>query len=158
MGLALDFLLDTRDSGTFIIDPLGRFSSEESIHEKMNIDTDFIPETSTTSTTSTTTTSTTATTITIPTKIIPTTICDSTTAQQDLSYPPGVKREYLIDGLSELEKDILILSLSGLVLVLFVGLVVLCIKWKRSRPQTGCDFHNLSAGTSLTIFDSSKVD
>ena len=45
---------------------------------------------------------------------------DSTTTQRDLSYPPGVKRENLIAGLSEIEKDILILSLSGLVLVLMV--------------------------------------
>ena len=124
----------------------------------MNIDTDFIPET-TTFTTSTTTTSTTTTTIQIPSEIIPsTTMVDSTTTQRDSSYPPGVKRENLIDGLSEIEKDILILSLSGLVLVLMVLLVVICIKWKRSRPQNACDFQHLSAGTSLTIFDSSKVD
>ena len=83
---------------------------------------------------------------------------DTTATQQDLTYPPGIKREYLIDELSELEKDILILSLSGLILVLMVLLVVICIKWKRSRPQNACDFQHLSAGTSLTIFDSSKVD
>ena len=124
----------------------------------MNIDTDFIPET-TTFTTSTTTTSTTTTTIQIPSEIIPSTsMVDTTTTQRDSSYPPGVKRENLIDGLSEIEKDILILSLSGLVLVLMVLLVVICIKWKRSRPQNACDFQHLSAGTSLTIFDSSKVD
>ena len=124
----------------------------------MNIDTDFIPET-TTFTTSTTTTSTTTTTLMIPSEIIPsTTMVDSTTTQRDSSYPPEVNRENLIAGLSEIEKDILILSLSGLVLVLMVILVVICIKWKRSRPQNTCDFHNLSAGTSLTIFDSSKVD
>ena len=124
----------------------------------MNIDTDFIPET-TTFTTSTTTTSTTTTKIMIPSELIPsTTMVDSTTTQRDSSYPPGVNRENLIAGLSEIEKDILILSLSGLVLVLMVILVVICIKWKRSRPQNTCDFHNLSAGTSLTIFDSSKVD
>ena len=124
----------------------------------MNIDTDFIPET-TTFTTSTTTTSTTTTTIQIPSEIIPSTsIADTTATQQDSTYPPGIKREYLIDELSELEKDILILSLLGLVLVLIVLLVIICIKWKRSRPQNGCDFNNMSAGTSLTIFDSSKVD
>ena len=124
----------------------------------MNIDPDFIPETTST-TTSTTTTSTTTTTITIPSEMIPTTTMTViTTTEQDSSYPPGVKREYLIDGLSEFEKDIFIISLSGLVLVLMVILVVVCIKWKRSRPQNSCDFHNLSAGTSLTIFDSSKVD
>ena len=124
----------------------------------MNIDIDFIPET-TIITTSTTTTSTTTTTIIIPSEIIPSTpIVDTTTTQRDSSYPPGVKRENLIDGLSEIEKDILILSLSGLILVLMVLLVVICIKWKRSRPQNACDFQHLSAGTSLTIFDSSKVD
>ena len=124
----------------------------------MNIDTDFIPET-TTFTTSTTTTSTTTTTIQIRSEMIPTTtMYDSTTIEQDSSYPPGVKREYLIEGLSEIEKDIFIISLSGLVLVLIVVLVVVCIKWKRSRPQNACNFQTLSAGTSLTIFDTSKVD
>ena len=124
----------------------------------MNIDPDFIPET-TTSTTHTTTTSTTTTTLMVPSKMIPTiTTTDVITTGQDLSYPPGVKREYLIDGLSEIEKDIFIISLTGLVLVLLVILVVVCFKWKRSRTQNSCDFHNLSAGTSLTIFDSSKVD
>ena len=124
----------------------------------MNIDTDFIPET-TTFTTSTTTTSTTTTTIIIPSEMIPSTeMADATTTQRDSTYPPGIKREHLIEGLSEIEKDMLILSLSGLILVLMVLLVVICIKWKRSRPQNACDFQHLSAGTSLTIFDTSKVD
>ena len=122
----------------------------------MNIDNDFIPET-TTFTTSTTTTSTTTTTIIIPSEMIPSTEMADTT-QQDSTYPPGIKREHLIEGLSEIEKDIFIISLSGLVLVLMVLLVVICIKWKRSRPQNACNFQNLSAGTSLTIFDTSKVD
>ena len=122
----------------------------------MNIDNDFIPET-TTFTTSTTTTSTTTTKIQIPSEMIPSTEMADTT-QQDSTYPPGIKREHLIEGLSEIEKDIFIISLSGLVLVLMVLLVVICIKWKRSRPQNACDFQHLSAGTSLTIFDTSKVD
>ena len=124
----------------------------------MNIDTDFIPETTTTSTTSTTTTSTTATTTTMPLEIIQTPIMvDITTIEQDYEYPPGVKREYIIKGLSELEKDIFIISLSGLVLILVLLLVVICIKWRKSKGQR-YEIHNMSAGSSMSIFNASKID
>ena len=125
----------------------------------MNINTDFIPvETSTTSSTSTTTPFTTATTTTMPWEYIQTPImADITTTGQDYEYPPGVKRENIIKGLSELEKDIFIISLSGLVLILTILLVVICLKWRKSKVQT-YEFHNMSAGSSMSVFNSSKID
>ena len=121
----------------------------------MNINNDFIPETSTTSTTQC---SSTVTTTTSRWEIIPTsTMVDITTTEQVSEYPPGVKRENLIKGLSELEKDIFIISLSGLVLILMLLLMVTCIKWRKSKTQRN-DFQNLSAGSSMCIFNASKID
>ena len=123
----------------------------------MNINSDFIPET-TTSTTHTTTTSTTTTTIMLPSEIISTTtMADLTTTEQDSSWPPGVNREKFIEGLSELEKDIFIISLSCLVLVLMVILIITCIKWRKSRGQR-YEIQNMSAGSSMCIFNASKID
>ena len=127
----------------------------------MNLGTEFIPEpstTSTTSTTETTTTSTTAISVILPSEMIPTTTMnDLTTIEQDSSYPPGVKREHLIKGLSDIEKDIFIISLSGLVLILMILLVVICIKWRKSRGHR-YEIQNMSAGSSMSIFNSSKID
>ena len=127
----------------------------------MNLGTEFIPEpttTSTTSTTETTTTSTTAISVILTSEMIPTTTMnDLTTIEQDSSYPPGVKRENFIKGLSEIEKDIFIISLSGLVLILMLLLVVICIKWRKSKGQR-YEIHNMSAGSSMSIFNSSKID
>ena len=129
----------------------------------MNIDTDFIPEPTTTSTTSTTeslTTATSSTTISVilPSEMIPTTtMAEITSMKPDPSWPPGVKREQIIKGLSEIEKDIFIISLSGLVLILMLLLVVICIKWRKSKGQR-YEIHNMSAGSSMSIFNSSKID
>ena len=127
----------------------------------MNIDKDFIPEpttTSTTSTTETTTTSTTTISVILPSEMIPTTtMAEITSMKPDPSWPPGVKREQIIKGLSEIEKDIFIISLSGLVLILMLLLVVICIKWRKSRGQR-YEIHNMSAGSSMSIFNSSKID
>ena len=158
MGSALDFLLDTRGSGTFIIDPLGRFRSEEIKRKKMNLGTEFIPEPTTTSTTSTTESLTTTTSIMLPSEMIPTTkMVEITSVKPDLSWPPVVNREKFIEGLSELEKDIFIISLSGLVLILMLLLVVICIKWRKSKGQR-YEIHNMSAGSSMSIFNASKID
>ena len=124
----------------------------------MNINTEFIPETTSTSTTHTTTTSTTTTTFILPSEIVPTTtIVDITTTEQDSSWPPGVNREKLIEGLSELEKDIFLISLSCLVLILLALLVITCIKWRKSKGQR-YEIQNMSAGSSMCIFNASKID
>ena len=123
----------------------------------MNINTEFIPET-TTFTTHTTITSTTTTTLILPTEMIPsTTMTETTSVKPDSSWPRGVNREKLIEGLSELEKDIFIISLSCLVLILLALLVVICLKWRKSRGRT-YEIQNMSAGRSMTIFNSSKLD
>ena len=127
----------------------------------MNIDTDFIPEpttTSTTSTTETTTTSSATISVILPSEMIPTTtMAEITSMKPDPSWPPGVKREQIIKGLSEIEKDIFIISLSGLVLILMLLLVVICIKWRKSRGHR-YEIQNMSAGSSMSIFNSSKID
>ena len=128
----------------------------------MNIGNEFIPVETSTTQTSTTTTSTTATTTTttsimLPSEMIPTTMAEITSVKPDSSYPPGVKRENLIKGLSEIEKDIFIISLSGLVLILMILLVVICIKWRKSRGHR-YEIQNMSAGSSMSIFNSSKID
>ena len=118
----------------------------------MNIQTDFIPETSTTSTTVTSTTTTTT-----SWKIIPTSTVSDIFTTEVSEYPPGVEREIIIKGLSELEKDIFIISLSGMVLILMIILVVICVKWRKSRGRT-YEIQNMSAGSSMTIFNASKID
>ena len=124
----------------------------------MNIEPDFIPETTTTSTTHTTTTSTTTTLLILLSEMVPiTTMADITTTEQDISWPPGVNREKLIEGLSELEKDIFLISLSCLVLILLALLVITCIKWRKSKGQK-YEIQNMSAGSSMCIFNASKID
>ena len=81
----------------------------------------------------------------------------STTEAKSDGFPPGQKREKIIEGLTELEKDIFIISLSGLVLILTILLVVICLKWRKSKVQT-YEFHNMSAGSSMSVFNSSKID
>ena len=120
----------------------------------MNIQTDFIPETSRTSTTVTSTTTTTTST---SWEIIPTSTVSDIFTTEVSEYPPGIEREIIIKGLSEIEKDIFIISLSGMVLILMILLVVICLKWRKSRGRT-YEIQNMSAGSSMTIFNSSKLD
>ena len=80
-----------------------------------------------------------------------------TTEENSDDFPPGVNREFLIEGLTEIQKDIFIISLSGLVLILMLLLVVICLKWRKSRGRT-YEIPNMSAGSSMTIFNSSKMD
>ena len=120
----------------------------------MNINTDFIPvETSTTTTTMTSTTSTAE----KITSVITVLTTEKTTALSD-DYPPGQKREKIIAGLSELEKDIFIISLSALCLVLVVLLWTICLKWRKSKQEKIHEFQTLSAGSSVSVFNSSKMD
>ena len=94
----------------------------------------------------------------LPSEMIPTTtMTETTTAKPDSSWPPGVNREKIIEGLSELEKDIFIISLSALVLILLALLVITCIKWRKSKGQR-YEIQNLSAGSSMCIFNASKID
>ena len=123
----------------------------------MNINTEFIPET-TTSATSTTVISTTSTSIMLPSAMIPTTTMTETkSVKSDSSWAPGFKREKIIEGLSELEKDIFLISLSSLVLILLALLVITCIKWRKSKGQR-YEVQNMSAGSSMCIFNASKID
>ena len=120
----------------------------------MNINTEFIPvETTTTSTTMTTMTSSR---INTEVPVVITTEKLSTEGPKD--YPPGRKREILIQGLSELEKDIFIISLSALCLVLVVLLWTICMKWRKSKRERIHEFQTLSAGSSVSVFNSSKMD
>ena len=73
-------------------------------------------------------------------------------------YPPGQKREKFIQGLSELEKDIFIISLSALCLVLVILLWTICVKWRKSKRERIQEFQALSAGSSVSVFNSSKMD
>ena len=124
----------------------------------MNINTEFIPETTITSTTHTAEISTISTSIMLPSEmVLTTTMADITTTEQDSSWPPGVNREKLIEGLSELEKDIFLISLSCLVLILLALLVITCIKWRKSKGQR-YEIQNMSAGSSMCIFNASKID
>lgn len=155
MGSALDFSLDRRDSGTFIIDPPGRIRPEEKYEKKMNIQTDIIPmETSTTQTSTSTITMSTLTSL---METVTSMAQTDTTEENFDDFPPAVNREFLIEGLSEIQKDIFIISLSGLVLILMILLVVICLKWRKSRGRT-YEIQNMSAGSSMTIFNSSKID
>ena len=124
----------------------------------MNINTEFIPETTSTSATSTTVISTTSTSVILPSAMIPTTtMTETTSVKPDSSWPPGVNREKIIEGLSEIEKDIFLISLSSLVLILLALLVITCIKWRKSKGQK-YEIQNMSAGSSMSIFNASKID
>ena len=119
----------------------------------MNINTEFVPvETSTT-----TTTTTQLITSEMATKASEMTLASTTKTKSD-GFPPGQKREKIIEGLSELEKDIFIISLSALCLVLVALLWTICLKWRKSKKQQIHQFQTLSAGSSQTIFNSSKMD
>ena len=118
----------------------------------MNLNTEFVPvETSTTATTTTSQLITSE----MVTKTLPMTSV-LTTETKSGEFPPGQKREKLIEGLSELEKDIFLISISALCLVLIVLLWMICLKWRKSKRQQIHQF--LSAGSSQTIFNSSKMD
>ena len=119
----------------------------------MNINTEFIPvETSTTSTTMTSMTSRTK-------KItaVPVVITTEKVNEIPDDYPPGQKREKIIEGLSEIEKDIFIISLSALCLVLLALLWMICLKWRKSKRERIAEFQTLSAGSSVSVFNSSKM-
>ena len=120
----------------------------------MNINTDFIP-------TETTTTTTTVTSMMSKTKKIteiPTVITTEKITEEPSYYPPGQKREILIQGLSELQKDIFIISLSALCLVLVILVWTICLKWRKSKRERIHEFQTLSAGSSVSVFNSSKMD
>ena len=120
----------------------------------MNFNTEFIPVETSTTTTKTTTQLITAEMV---TKTSPMTSV-LTTGTKSGEFPPGQKREKLIEGLSELEKDIFLISISALCLVLIVLLWMICLKWRKSKRQQIHQFQTLSAGSSQTIFNSSKMD
>ena len=120
----------------------------------MNINTEFIP-------TETTTTTVTMTSTTFKTKKItelPVVITTEKTSKVPENYPPGQKREILIQGLSEIEKDIFIISLLALCLVLIILLWTICLKWRKSKRERIAEFQTLSAGSSVSVFNSSKMD
>ena len=153
-GSLPDFLLDYRHSGIFIIDPLGRIYQTKYRFVKMNINTDFIPvETSTTTMTSTSlsTTSEMATKTSSMTSVL-------TTETNSNEFPAGQRREKIIEGLSELEKDIFLISLSALCLVLMALLWTICLKWRKSKRQRLREFNTLAEGSSQSLFNSSKMD
>ena len=117
----------------------------------MDINNEFIPvETSTT--TKTSITSTTSRSITTSVTL------EGTSAATSDDYPAGKKREKIITGLTEIEKDILILSISALCLVLIALLWTICIKWRKSKRQRIREFQTLAEGSSQSLFNSSKMD
>ena len=119
----------------------------------MNIDTDFIPVVSTTLTTSSTKLLTSSS----ETKLTETTEVTSISTESN-EYPPGQKRETLIQGISDMEKDILIISLSGLCLLSMVLLAIIWCKWRKAKNQRIHEFRTLEAGSSVSLFNSSKMD
>ena len=89
---------------------------------------------------------------------LPVVITTMKITEEPENYPPGQKRELIIQGLSELEKDIFIISLSALCLVLVILLWTICMKWRKSKRERIHEFQTLSAGSSVSVFNSSKMD
>ena len=81
-----------------------------------------------------------------------------TTETESGEFPAGQKRENIIKGLSELEKDICLISVSALCLVLVALLWTICLKWRKSKRQRLREFHTLAEGSSQSLFNSSKMD
>ena len=77
-----------------------------------------------------------------------------TTQEENTTYSSA----RLIPGVTEYQKDIILISIIGLCLLLGIIMAVICIKWRKCKRKHQIEFNLLKNGSSQSVLNTSKLD